>query len=84
VTLPDMVEDDDNHVDGVKDGTFSGSGAVWAFCLASGGLSGVIWFPFERSVSSGTPLGSLWAPLGARAPPVPVWWPRAASAFSHS
>jgi hypothetical protein len=47
-TWPDPVEDDgdDDNVDGVVVGTFSdrcisGSGAVWAFCLASGGFSGV-------------------------------------------
>jgi hypothetical protein len=86
-TWPDTVEDDgdDDDIDGVKDGKFSdrcfsGSDAVWAFCLASGGLSGIIWIPFERRVSSGTPLGSLWAWV----PPDPVWGPRAASAFSHS
>jgi hypothetical protein len=87
-TWPDTVEDngDDNNVDRVKDGKFSyrcfsGSGAIWAFCLASGGLLGVFWFPFKRRVSSGKPLGSLWAPLGAQVPPAPVWGPQAASAF---
>jgi hypothetical protein len=59
----------------------SGSGAVWAFGLASGGLSGVIWIPFERRVPSGTPLGSLWALLGAWVPPALVWGPRAAWLF---
>jgi hypothetical protein len=78
----------DNDGDGDENGMFSdrcisGSGAVWVFCLASGGLSGVIWVSFERRVSFGTPLGSLWAPFGAWAPPAPVWGPRAASAF-HS
>jgi hypothetical protein len=90
-TRPDMLEDDgdDNDIDRVKDGKCSdrcssGSGAVWVLCLASGSLSGIIWFPFERRVSSGTPLGSLWPLLGAWAPPAPVWGLRAASAFSHS
>jgi hypothetical protein len=73
-TRPDAVEDD--GVDGDEDGMFSdkcisGSGAVWAFCLASGGLSGVIWVPFERRVSfqdaPGLPLGPLWA-LGTSGP----------------
>jgi hypothetical protein len=86
-TQPDMLEDDDN--DGVKDRTssdrcISGSGSVWVFYLASGGLSGIIWIPFERRVSSGVPLGSLWPLLGAWAPPAPVWGPQAASVFSHS
>jgi hypothetical protein len=76
-------------IDGDGDGLFSdrcslGSGAVWMFCLASGGLSGVFWVPFERRVPFGAPLGSLWAPFGAWAPLAPVWGPRAASAFSHS
>jgi hypothetical protein len=62
----------------------SGSGAIWVFCLASGGLSGVIWIPFERRVSFGGPLGSLWLLLGAWAPPAPVWGPQTAFAFSYS
>jgi hypothetical protein len=78
-TRTDMLEGDDN---GVKDGTSSdrcssGSGAVWVFCLASGGPSGIIWIPFERRVSSRAPLGSLWSLLGAWAPPAPVWGPQA-------
>jgi hypothetical protein len=78
LTRPDTVEDyGDDDVDGDENGTFSdrcisGSGTIWAFCFASGGLSGVIWVPFERRVPFGTPLGSRWAPFGAWAPPVPV------------
>jgi hypothetical protein len=90
-TRPDTLEDDsgDYDVNGFKDGTSSdrcssGSGAVWVFCLASGGPLGVIWFPFERRVSSGAPLGSLWPLPGAWAPPAPVWGPRVAFAFSQS
>jgi hypothetical protein len=75
-TRPDTLEDGD--VDGAKDGTSSdrcssGSGAVWVFCLASGGLSGIIWIPFERRVSSGAPLGSLWPLLGAWVLPAPMY-----------
>jgi hypothetical protein len=47
-TRPVTLEDDgdDGGVDGAKDGASSdrcssGSGTVWVFCLASGGLSGV-------------------------------------------
>jgi hypothetical protein len=87
VTQPDTLEDNDD--DRVKDGMSSdrcssGSGAVWAFCLASAGLLGVIWIPFERRVSFGTPMASLWPLLGAWAPPAPVWGPQAVSVFSHS
>jgi hypothetical protein len=68
-----MLEDDgdDGGVDGAKDRESSdrcssGSGAVLVLCLASGGLSGVIWTPFERKVFfSRTPQVSLWPPLGA-------------------
>jgi hypothetical protein len=54
-TRPVTLEDDDGGIDGAKDRESSdrcssGSGAVWVFCLASGGLSGVFWSPFERKV----------------------------------
>jgi hypothetical protein len=71
-TRPVTLEDD-SGVDGAKDGESSdrcssGSGAVWVFCLASGGLSGVIWTPFERKVilqdDPGLPLAPPWG-LGA-------------------
>jgi hypothetical protein len=83
----DVIDDSDNNVDGDKDGASSdrcipGSGTVWAFCLASGGLSGVIWVSFERRAPLRTPLGSLRAPFGPWALPAPVWGPRVASAFS--
>jgi hypothetical protein len=45
---------------------------VWVFCLASGGLLGVFWTPFERRVflrgAPGLPL----APFGAWVPLAPV------------
>jgi hypothetical protein len=70
-TWPDTLKDDgdDGNVDGAKDGTSSdgcssGLGAVWVFCLVSGGLSGVIWTPFERKVflrdAPGLPLAPPW------------------------
>jgi hypothetical protein len=87
-TWPVTLEDngDDGGVDGAKDGESSdrcssGSGAVWVFCLASGGLSGVIWTPFERKVFLQDAPGLPLAPLGAWAPPAPVWGPQAVSAF---
>jgi hypothetical protein len=77
-TRPDTFEDDGDDYDvcGVKDGTSSdrcssGSGTVWVFCLASGGLSGVIGTPFERKVflrdASGLPLAPPWG-LAASGP----------------
>jgi hypothetical protein len=79
-TQADTLEvDGDNgngNGNGAKDGTSSdrcssGSGAVWVFCLASGGLSGVIWTPFERKVflrdAPGLPLAPPWG-LGASGP----------------
>jgi hypothetical protein len=54
VTRPVTLEDDGGGVDGTKtvssDRCSSGSGAVWVFCLASGGLLGVFWTPFVRRV----------------------------------
>jgi hypothetical protein len=85
-TWPVTLEDDgdDGGVDGAKDGASSdrcssGSGAVWVFCHASGGLSGLL---SRERFSYGTPLVSLWPPLGAWAPPAPVWGLQAVSAFS--
>jgi hypothetical protein len=79
VTRPVTLEDDGDRggVDGaeaVSSGRCSsGSGAVWVFCLASGGLLGVLWTPFERKVfSSGVPRVFPWPPLGARVPLAPV------------
>jgi hypothetical protein len=83
-TRPDTLEDDGNNgndgddgdVNGAKDGTSSdrcssGSVAVWVFCLASGGLSGIIWTAFERKVflwdAPGLPLASSWG-LSASGP----------------
>jgi hypothetical protein len=77
-TRPDTLENDGDNgdVDGAKDGTSSdrcssGSGAVWVFCLASGGFSGVIWTSFERKVflrdAPGLPLAPSWG-LGASGP----------------
>jgi hypothetical protein len=71
-TLPVTLEDDGDG-NGAKDGASSdrcssGSGTVWVFCLASGGLSGIIWTPFERKVflrdALGLPLAPTWG-LGA-------------------
>jgi hypothetical protein len=61
LTRTDTIEDDVNGDENGKfsDKCISGSGAVWEFCLASGGLSGVIWVPFEKRVPFGSPLGSL-------------------------
>jgi hypothetical protein len=42
----------------------SGSGAVWVFCFAPGGLLGIVWTPFGRWVSSGVPWVSPCPPLG--------------------
>jgi hypothetical protein len=60
------------------------AGAVWVFCLASGGLSGIIWTPFERKVflqdAPGLPLAPPWG-LGPWVPLAPVWGPWAVSAF---
>jgi hypothetical protein len=75
-TWPVTLEDDGDDGDGDKDGASSdrcssGSGAVWVFCLASGGLSGVIWSHFERKVflqdAPGLPLAPSWG-LGASGP----------------
>jgi hypothetical protein len=70
VTQPVMLEDDGDGggVDGaetVSSGRCSsGSCAVWVFCLASGGLLGVLWNPFERRVflwgAPGLPLAPPW------------------------
>jgi hypothetical protein len=73
-TRPVTLEDngDDGGFDGASsDRCTSGSGAVWVFCLASRGLSGVIWTPFERKVflwdAPGLPLAPPWG-LGASGP----------------
>jgi hypothetical protein len=56
VTWLVTLEDDGNGggVNGTKTVSSgrcsSGSGSVWVFCLASGGLLGVIRTPFERRV----------------------------------
>jgi hypothetical protein len=47
--------------------------AVWVFCLASGGLSGIMWTPFERKVFLWDTPGLPLAPPGAWVPPAPVW-----------
>jgi hypothetical protein len=71
VTRPVTLEDDGDGggVDGTKavsSGRCSlGSGAVWVFCFASGGLLGVLWTPFERRVFIRGALGlPLAFPLG--------------------
>jgi hypothetical protein len=62
----------------------SGSGAVWVFCLVSGGLLGVFWTPFGRRVflwgALGLPLAPPWG-LGAAGP---CGGPRAVSVLSLS
>jgi hypothetical protein len=50
----------------------SGSGAVWVFCLAPGGLLVVFRTPFGRRVFLRGALGFPWPPLGAWAPLDPV------------
>jgi hypothetical protein len=59
-----------------------GIGSSWVFCLASGGLSGVYWFPLKKSFLRDA-LGLPLAPLGAWAIPVPVW-AAGGLRFSHS
>jgi hypothetical protein len=69
VTRPVTLEDDGdgggvNGTETVSSGRCSsGSGAVWVFCLASGGLLGVLWTPFERRVFLRGALGLPLAPL---------------------
>jgi hypothetical protein len=79
VTRPVTLEDDGDSggIDGaetVSSGRCSsGSGAVWVFCPASGGLFGVLWNPFEGRVFLwGAPGLPLAPPLGARALLAPV------------
>jgi hypothetical protein len=88
VTRPVTLEDDGGGVDGSKTVSSgrcsSGSGAVWVFCLASGGLSGVFWTPFRRRVFLRGALGLPMPPLGAWAPLASVGGPRAVSMFSLS
>jgi hypothetical protein len=69
VTLED--DGDRGGVDGAESVSSgrcsSGSGAVWVFCLASGGLLGILWTPFGSS--PGPPLGPgrcwpLWGAAG--------------------
>jgi hypothetical protein len=73
LTQPDTIEDDgDGDVDeSFSDRCSSGSGAVWAFCLASGDLSGRLLGSFREKDSlrgiPGLPPGSLWG-LGASGP----------------
>jgi hypothetical protein len=66
VTLVD--DGDSGGVDGSKTVSSgrcsSASGAVWVFCLASGGLLGVFWTPFGRTVFLRGALGLPWPPLG--------------------
>jgi hypothetical protein len=90
VTRPVALEDDGDGggVNGTKtvssDRCSSGSGAVWVFCLASGGLLGIFWTPFERRVflrgAPGLPLAPSWC-LGAAGPCGGL---RAVSVFSLS
>jgi hypothetical protein len=78
VTRPVTLEDDGNG-GGVSDSKTvssgrcsSGSGAVWVFCLAPGGLLGIFWTPFGRRVFLRGALGLPWPPLWAWALPAPV------------
>jgi hypothetical protein len=70
-TRPVTLEDDGGDDGAFSDRCSSESGAVWVFCLASGGLSGVIWTLFERKVflrdAPGLPLAPPWG-LGASSP----------------
>jgi hypothetical protein len=76
VTRPVTLEVDDGGVDRSKmvssGRCSSGSGAVWVFCLASGGLLGVFWTPFGEGFSSGVPWVFPWPQLGVWVPLAPV------------
>jgi hypothetical protein len=86
VTRPVTLEDDGDGggVDGaeaVSSGRCSsGSGAVWVFCLASGGLLGVLWTLFERKVF---PLGCPGSSPGPRLGPGCRWPLLAAAGGLH-
>jgi hypothetical protein len=89
VTRPVTLEDDGGGSDGtemVSSGRCSsGSGAVWVFCLASGGLLGVLWTPFERRVFiRGAPGLPLAPPPWGQGAAGPCGGPRAVSVVSLS
>jgi hypothetical protein len=85
VTRPVMLEDDGDGggIDGTKTVSSgrcsSGSGAVWVFCLVSGGLLGVLWTPFTRRVFIWGAPGLPWPPLWGQGAAGPCGGPRAVS-----
>jgi hypothetical protein len=72
VTQPVTLEGNGGGVDGAESSgrCSSGSGAVWVFCLASGGLLGILWTLFERKVF---PLGCPGSSPGPRLEPGCRW-----------
>jgi hypothetical protein len=87
VTRPITLVGDGAGVDGSKmvssGRCSSGSGVVWVFCLASGGLLGVFWTPSGRRVFPGCP-GSPLAPPWGLGSACPCGGPQAVSMFSLS